>query len=130
MKANCVCLRRLRGKDTIRPILHRYPETRLLFRAGDESSDGYVLSMGEIQLSRRLGQSDAMQIHVVREGEVFGVWKALYQNKKRNFTATASKPSEVLIIPDYILEKKVKEADPFLIYCFKQWLNVTNSNRL
>ena len=86
--------------------------------------------MGKIQLSRRLGQSDAMQIHVVREGEVFGVWKALYQNKKRNFTATASKPSEVLIIPDYILEKKVKEADPFLIYCFKQWLNVTNSNRL
>ena len=85
--------------------------------------------MREIQLSRRLGQSDAMQIHVVREGEVFNVWKALYQNKK-NFTATASKPSEVLIIPDYILEKKVKEADPFLIYCFKQWLNVTNSNRL
>jgi len=102
----------------------------ILFRAGDESSDGYVLSIGEIQLSRRLGQSDAMQIHMVREGEVFGVWKALYQNKKRNFTATASKPSEVLIIPDYILEKKVKEADPFLIYCFKQWLNVTDANRL
>ena len=102
----------------------------ILFRAGDESSDGYVLLIGEVQLSRRLGQSDAMQIHMVREGEVFGVWKALYQNKKRNFTATASKPSEVLIIPDYILEKKVKEADPFLIYCFKQWLNVTDKNRL
>ena len=50
----------------------------ILFRAGDESSDGYVLSMGEIQLSRRLGQSNAMQIHMVREGEVFGVWKAFY----------------------------------------------------
>ena len=78
----------------------------ILFRAGDESSDGYVLSMGEIQLSRRLGQADAMQIHMVREGEVFGVWKALYHNKKRNFTAIASKPSEVLIIPEYILKKR------------------------
>ena len=35
----------------------------ILFRAGDESSDGYVLSMGEIQLSRRLGQSDAIHLH-------------------------------------------------------------------
>ena len=76
-----------------------------VLRAGDESSDSDVLSMGEIQLSQRLGQSDAMQIHMVREGEVFGVWKALYKNNNRNFTAIASKPSEVLIIPDYILEK-------------------------
>ena len=78
----------------------------ILFRAGDESSDGYVLSMGEIQLSRRLGQSDAMQIHVVREGEVFGVWKALYQNKKKTLPPPPLNPAKSLSFQITSLKKR------------------------
>ncbi len=79
-------------------------------QSGDKHSDGYLVKSGKNQPSRMLGKSERIQFHMVREDEVFIAWKALLQNTKRKFTATAIKPIEVLIISFlYPLKKSEKQ---------------------
>ena len=95
-----------------------------LFREGDEHGDGYIIKEGSIILTRKLGVA-IMRAAIIEKEEVLGVWKVLFNTKKRFFTAQALVTTSVLVIPEQNLKSIINNADPFLIYCFKQWLNVT-----
>jgi len=80
----------------------------ILFSQGDKTGDGYIIQYGNIQLKTR----DKMpsKLPVLGPGEIFGVWKVLFENEERFFTATAITNTELSTI------------NPFLRHCFKAWV--------
>ena len=62
----------------------------VLFWEGDTSGDGVILVKGELELTRYHDNVIAGKI-LLEEGEVVGVWKILFNNETRYFTATATK---------------------------------------
>ena len=59
---------------------------------------------------------------VLGPGEVFGVWKVLFGDEERFFTATAIGNTHLIIIPEKVLEKELAQMDTFLRHCFKVWI--------
>ena len=61
----------------------------------------------------------------INTGEVMGVWKVLFDQPERTFTATCLLDVTVLKIPEANLQRIINNADPFLKYCIGSWLNIT-----
>ncbi|MDP5332546.1 MAG: cyclic nucleotide-binding domain-containing protein [Paracoccaceae bacterium] len=95
----------------------------VLCKESDKSADGYIVLDGIIELTK----ANSKRFREVTMGEVFGVWEAIFQTNKRFFTATCTTDATVLIIPAKVLRQKVENADPFLSYCFRQWLVLEES---
>ena len=62
----------------------------VLFREGDTSGDGFIVEDGELELTRH-HDNVIERTALLQEGEVVGVWKILFNNETRYFTATATK---------------------------------------
>ena len=65
---------------------------------------------------------------IANEGEVVGVWKILFNNDSRFFTAVANRDTSVIVIPEAHLKLLIDQADPFLLHCFRKWLDVSRSH--
>ena len=91
-----------------------------LFNEGEVGGQGFIIEVGEISLYK-----DDKKTAVLGEGEVVGVWKVLLDQDERFFTAKATIKTILFIIPEDYLDAIVKEADPFLKHCFKQWVRIT-----
>ena len=96
----------------------------VLFREGDTNGDGYIIETGELELIRNEGDTK-IRTAVLGEGEVLGVWKILFANNERYFTAKATVKTAVIVIPEAHLQAMLDQADPFLLYCFRKWLDVS-----
>ena len=57
----------------------------MLFREGDTNGDGFIILYGQIEIFRDVNDI-AVRAAVLGEGEVLGVWKALFNNPSRFFT--------------------------------------------
>ena len=92
----------------------------LLFSQGDKTWDGYIIQYGNIQLKTR----DKMpsKLPVLGPGEIFGVWKVLFENEERFFTATAITNTGLIVIPEDYLKNELSTINPFLRHCFKAWV--------
>ncbi|MDA9246079.1 cyclic nucleotide-binding domain-containing protein [Rhodobacteraceae bacterium] len=91
-----------------------------LFNEGEVGGQGFIIEVGEISLYK-----DNKKTAVLGEGEVVGVWKVLLDQDARFFTAKATIKTILFIIPEDYLDSIVKDADPFLKHCFKQWVRIT-----
>ena len=69
--------------------------------------------------------SDDCGVEILGPGEVLGVWKVLFENEERFFTASAEEKTSVIILPEEYLEEKISKADPFIKHCFRSWLHLT-----
>ena len=98
----------------------------VLFREGDTNGDGYIVEVGELELIRNEGDTKA-RTAVLGEGEVLGVWKILFANDARYFTAKATIKTTVIVIPELYLQSMLDQADPFLLHCFRKWLEVSRN---
>ena len=98
----------------------------ILFREGDTNGDGFIVEKGELELTR-YHDNVIERTALLEEGEVVGVWKILFNNETRYFTATATKETTVIVIPESHLSLLLNQADPFLIHCFQKWLDVSRS---
>ena len=98
----------------------------VLFREGDTNGDGYIVEVGELELIRNEGDTK-VRTAVLGEGEVLGVWKILFANDARYFTAKATIKTTVIVIPELHLQSMLDQADPFLLHCFRKWLEVSRN---
>ena len=92
----------------------------ILFSQGDKTGDGYIIQYGNIQLKT----SDKMpsKLPVLGTGEIFGVWKVLFENEERFFTATAITNTRLIVIPEDFLKNELSTINPFLRHCFRAWV--------
>ena len=51
----------------------------------------------------------------VEAGEIFGVYKALFENDQRYFTGTVVEKSRITCIPEQVLKDRTAASDPFII---------------
>ena len=56
-------------------------------------------------------------------GEILGVYKTLFENDARYFTATVVEKSRITRIPEQVLKDRIAASDPFIIYCVRNWPN-------
>lgn len=95
----------------------------VLFEQGSTDGDGYIVQVGKVELSRQVG--DAVQRGIfVEAGEIFGVYKTLFENDKRYFTGTVVEKSRITRIPEQVLKDRIAASDPFIIYCVRNWPNL------
>ena len=92
----------------------------ILYSQGDKSGDGYIIQYGNNQLKN----DDEMpaKYPVLGPGEIFGVWKVLFEDEQRFFTATSISNTSLIIIPEDFLKKELATINPFLRHCFKSWI--------
>ena len=94
----------------------------VLFEQGGTDGDGYIVQVGRVELSRRAG--DATQRGIFEAGEIFGVYKTLFENDQRYFTGTVVEKSRITRIPEQVLKDRIAASDPFIIYCVRNWPNL------
>ena len=92
----------------------------VVYSQGEKSGDGYIIQFGNIQLKHT--EFMPPKYPVLGPGEVFGVWKVLFGDEERFFTATAIGNTHLIIIPEKVLEKELAQMDTFLRHCFKVWI--------
>ena len=92
----------------------------VVYSEGEKSGDGYIIQFGNIQLKH--DEHMPYKYPVLGPGEIFGVWKILFEDEERFFTATAISNTGLLVIPEKYIEKELGKMDPFLRHCFKVWI--------
>ena len=96
---------------------------QIIYEEGEPLSDGYILSLGKVQLFKNTSDGKLAEKHTINSMQVFGVWSSILGNNVRLFTAKALEKSSALIIPKATLVKKLSTLDPFLRVLFRQALN-------
>jgi len=95
----------------------------VLFEQGGTDGDGFIVQVGRVELSRKVG--DAVQRGIfVEAGEILGVYKTLFENDQRYFTGTVVEKSRITRIPEQVLIDRIAASDPFIIYCVRNWPNL------
>ena len=92
----------------------------VLFEQGDTDGDGYIVQQGRVELSRMVGGA-VQRGMFIEAGEIFGVYKTLFQNERRYFTCTVVQKSRITRIPEQVLKDRIAASDPFIIYCVRNW---------
>jgi CRP-like cAMP-binding protein len=92
----------------------------VVYSEGEKSGDGYIIQLGNIKLKHV--EHIPNKYPVLGPGEIFGVWKILFENEERFFTATAISNTRLIVIPEKFIEKELGNMDPFLRHCFKVWI--------
>ena len=95
----------------------------VLFEQGDSDGDGFIVQQGKVELSRMVGGTLQRGIFI-EAGQIFGVYKTLFENEKRYFTCTVSQKSRITRIPEQVLKDRIAASDPFIIYCVRNWPNL------
>lgn len=98
----------------------------ILFREGDTNGDGYIIELGQLELTKEM-KGVKERAAVLGSGEVLGVWKILFDNKSRSFTAKALVKTHVIEIPEAHISAMLEQSDPFILHCFRKWLEVSRS---
>ena len=92
----------------------------ILFTQRDKTGDGYIIQFGNIQLKTKATMDS--KFPVLGPGEIFGVWKVLFEHEERFFTTTAITHTSLVVIPEDFLKKELSKMNPFLKHCFKTWI--------
>ena len=95
---------------------------QIIYEEGEPLSDGYILSLGKVQLFKNTSDGKLAEKQTINSMQVFGVWNSILGNNVRLFTAKALEKSSALIIPKATLDKKLLTLDPFLRLLFRQAL--------
>ena len=95
---------------------------QIIYEEGEPLGDGYILSLGKVQLFKSTGDGKLAEKQTINSMQVFGVWNSILGNNVRLFTAKALEKSSALIIPKATLDKKLLTLDPFLRLLYRQAL--------
>ena len=93
---------------------------KVLFQQGDLDGDGFIILQGSVELRREENGITQTGIYLYKE-EIFGVYKTIFENKARNFTAVTREPSRIIRIPERVLKNKLESTDPFILLCMRNW---------
>ena len=95
----------------------------VLFRQGDTDGDGFIMQLGRVELSRQIGDVTQSGLFI-EQGQIFGVYKTLFENERRYFTCTVTQKARITRIPEQVLKDRIAASDPFIIYCIRNWPNL------
>jgi CRP/FNR family transcriptional regulator, cyclic AMP receptor protein len=82
------------------------PAGEVLFREGDEGSEMFVIQSGEVELSRRLGDTEQV-LAVAGAGEFFGEM-AIVTGRPRSATAVVVRDARLLVIESRTFEHMLR----------------------
>ena len=91
--------------------IKKFIQGDIIFPQGAEADGAYIVISGTI-----------------KKGDTFGAWYILFESNLRPLSAEANEDSELIFIPNDILVNKLKNSDPFIIYCFRKWIDLTSKN--
>ena len=97
----------------------------MLFEQGGTDGDGFIVQVGKVELSRKVGGSVQRGIFV-GAGGILGVYKTLFENDAHYFTGTVVEKSRITRIPEQVLKDRIAASDPFIIYCVRNWPNFSD----
>ena len=100
----------------------------VLYQQGDESGDGFIIQQGQVELTSLVDGQEIM-VATFYANEVFGIYKTLFDNDRRGFTATVKEKSIITRIPAQFLIDRINASDSFIIHCFRQWPNLEKQLR-
>ena len=107
----------------------KLPVGHVVYQQGDKDQDGYVLVKGRVELSRKFSGDMIERGVFITEGQVFGVFTALFGTESRRWNAITVELSEIIMIPAQTLMTKIDAMDPFLKYCLSQWYSLEHSKK-
>ena len=81
----------------------------IIYEQGDKDRNGFVLVSGNIELSREHDGNLIERGLFITEGQVFGVFTAIFNTEHRRWTATAIEKSQIIKIPANVIESKIKK---------------------
>ena len=115
----------LNAVEQLKNVLSSIPieKDQIIFEEGEPLDDGYILSLGKVQLFKNTNDGKLAEKQTINSMQVFGVWNSIFGNNVRLFTAKALETSSALIIPKATLDKKSSTRDPFLRLLFRQTLS-------
>ena len=94
-------------------------------------ADGaYIVLSGLIHLKKYKTANIIEHIGEIGPGDTFGAWYILFESELRSVSAVAFKDSELVFIPNEILQKKLRSSDPFIIYCFRKWIDLIKQKKV
>ena len=103
----------------------KFKKGEVIFPQGQIADGAYVVVSGSIELKKKhYSQNIIEHIGEISKGDTFGAWYILFESNLRQISAEAIENSEVVFIPNDLLKQKLKKCDPFIIYCFRKWIDL------
>ncbi|MBD23239.1 MAG: hypothetical protein CL572_06225 [Alphaproteobacteria bacterium] len=103
----------------------------VIFPQGQVANGAFIVIKGIVHLKKRHKQENFIQhIGDIGPGDSFGAWYILFESELRAVSAEAYEDCELIFIPNLILAKKLKNCDPFIIYCFRKWIDLFAKNKV
>jgi CRP-like cAMP-binding protein len=105
------------------PVLNRraFPAGQMIFSEGEPGGNAYLVQSGRVDIVRDIGAADMKTLGTVTPGGLFGEM-ALIDDAPRMASAIAAEPTVCVVIPKATLEKKLEEADPFIVALIRIFL--------
>ena len=103
----------------------------VVFPQGQIANGAYVVIKGLVHLKKKHKKEQFIQhIGDIGPGDSFGAWYILFESELRAVSAEAYEDCELIFIPNNILAEKLKNCDPFIIYCFRKWIDLFAQNKV
>ena len=109
--------------------IKKFVKGEIIFPQGAEADGAYIVISGSVTLKKHYYKSNMIEhIGTIKRGDTFGAWYVLFESNLRPLSAEANEESELILIPNDILVDKLNKSDPFIIYCFRKWIDLTSKN--
>ena len=109
----------------------RFKKGEVIFPQGQIADGAYVVISGLIGLKKKHHSENIIEhIGEISKGDTFGAWYILFESNLRQVSAEATENSEVVFIPNDLLKQKLSKCDPFIIYCFRKWIDLISNKKV
>lgn len=109
----------------------KFKKDEIIFPQGQVADGAYIVLSGLIHLKKKHKTANIIEhIGEIGPGDTFGAWYILFESELRSVSAEAFKDSELVFIPNEILQKKLRSSDPFIIYCFRKWIDLIKQKKV
>ena len=108
-----------------------FKKGEVIFPQGQIANGAYIVIKGLVHLKKKHKEAQIIQhIGDIGPGDSFGAWYILFESELRAVSAEAYEDCELIFIPNNILAEKLKNCDPFIIYCFRKWIDLFAQNKV
>ena len=103
----------------------KFRKGEFIFPQGQIANGAYVVIKSLVHFKKKHKQEEFIQhIGNIGPSDSFGAWYILFESELRAVSAEAFEDCELIFIPNNFLAKKLKNCNPFIIYCFRKWIDL------
>ncbi len=108
-----------------------FKKGQVIFPQGQIADGAYVVISGLVHIKKKHNLENFIEhLGDIGPGDSFGAWYALFESKLRPISAVAVVKTELVFIPNEVLIKKLQSCDPFIIYCFRKWIDLVRHEKV